>query len=514
MQNWADGYVTDSPYSEEYISALSPVELRLPLVLAGLTPPPLDEGFEYCELGCGQGLTTALLAQAYPQGRFTATDFNPTHVAHARRFCAERGIGNAAFFDDSFAEFLARDLPQFDYIGLHGVWSWVSDEQRGLLRDFLARKLKVGGVAYVSYNAKPGKLLHDPLRRLFRDLSGDPAAPVEHRAGRGMDLMKRCLDEPFGVFKIIKERKRMVEGFSRKEAAYLAHEYMNEHWRSFYCDQVHADLAAARLSFVATLDPVLNLEALSVPPALAEDYRRLAGASQKHLFRDLLLNVAFRKDLFVRGPLPLTEAGQRRAWDTTCLGRAPFHSGFVQEFGCPAGVIRLDRDPLARTAYDLLGERSASMSELFGLAPGGAPEMLNVLLLLLASEQVRPFAAARGIPDGGLGLEPAGAASLREAVENGKGCWLASPVLGNAVQFTLDECLMLDAMLRGIPGDELPARLAADTFAARRGIEVEGREVKSEADLAAFFTRRWAEWRPTVPRELARIGVLAPGRRD
>lgn len=512
MQRWADGYCTETPYSEEYISALAPAELRLPLVLAGLAPPPLEEGFEYCELGCGQGLTTALLAAAHPQGRFTATDFNPTHIAHARRFCAERGIANAAFFDDSFAEFAARDLPRFDYIALHGIWSWVSAEQREALLDFLASRLKVGGVAYVSYNAKPGKLLHDPLRRLFRDLAGDPAAPAERRAARGMDLLTRCLDEPFGVFRIIKERPRIMEGLSRKEAAYLAHEYMNEHWESFYCDQVHADLARARLSFVATLDPVLNMEALSVPPALAEDYRRLPSAPLKHLFRDLLLNVAFRKDLFVRGPLPLDEAGQRRAWETTFLGRAPFHPGFVEEFGCPAGVVRLDRDPLARRAYDLLGGRSASMAELFALAPQGPQEMLNILLLLLASEQVRPFAAACEIPDGGLGLGRANAASLRSAVENGKGCWLCSPAFGNAVLLTLDECLMLDAMLRGVPDGEIPAQVAADTFAARRGIEVEGREVKSEADLAEFFARRWTEWRPSAPRDLARIGVLAPAR--
>ena len=509
MPTWADGYPTDSPYSEEYISALSPVELRLPLVLAGLTPPPLAEGFDYCELGCGPGLTTALLAAAHPQGRFFATDFNPTHIAQARRFCAERGIANAFFFDDSFAEFASRDLPQFDYIALHGVWSWVSAEQRALIREFLGRKLKVGGAAYVSYNAKPGKLLHDTVRRVLRDLSGDPGAPAEERAAAGMDLLNRCLKEPYGAFKVIKDRERIMQGLAGKEPSYLAHEYLGEHWESFYCDQVHADLAAARLSYVATLDVVLNLEALSVPPALAEEHRRLPGAAQKLLFRDLLLNVGFRKDLFVRGPLPLSEAGLRRAWETTYLGRAPFHREFVEEFGCPAGVVRLDRDPLARSAYDLLGQRSVSLAELFALAPGGGPEMINVILLLLATEQARPFAAAYDIPDGGLGLAPANAHSLREAVENGKGCWLASPQFGNAVLMTLDECLLLDAMLRGVPADQVPARVAADTFAVRRGIEVEGKHVESEADLAEFLTRRWAAWRPTVPRELARIGVLA-----
>jgi SAM-dependent methyltransferase len=59
-------------------------------------------------------------------------------------------------FDESFAEFASRDLPEFDYIGLHGIWSWISDENRAVIVDFIRRKLKVGGVLYISYNTLPG----------------------------------------------------------------------------------------------------------------------------------------------------------------------------------------------------------------------------------------------------------------------------------------------------------------------------------------------------------------------
>jgi len=43
-------------------------------------------------------------------------------------------------------------LPDFDYIGLHGIWSWISDENRQVIVDFIRKKLKVGGVLYISYN--------------------------------------------------------------------------------------------------------------------------------------------------------------------------------------------------------------------------------------------------------------------------------------------------------------------------------------------------------------------------
>ena len=41
-------------------------------------------------------------------------------------------------YDDSFEQLLARDdLPAFDSISLHGVWSWVSRDNHRLITKFL-----------------------------------------------------------------------------------------------------------------------------------------------------------------------------------------------------------------------------------------------------------------------------------------------------------------------------------------------------------------------------------------
>ena len=70
--------------------------------------------------------------------------------------------------DQAFGEFCSRtDLPDFDFIGLHGIWSWVSNENRHILVDFIRRKLKVGGVLYISYNCFPGWSPSYPLRQMF-----------------------------------------------------------------------------------------------------------------------------------------------------------------------------------------------------------------------------------------------------------------------------------------------------------------------------------------------------------
>src|SRR5690606_16850084 len=81
---------------------------------------------------------------------------------------AQASGSNAHLFDEAFADFCARsNLPDFDFIGLHGIWSWISDDNRQSIVDFIRRRLKVGGVLYVSYNTQPGWAAMVPLRELL-----------------------------------------------------------------------------------------------------------------------------------------------------------------------------------------------------------------------------------------------------------------------------------------------------------------------------------------------------------
>ena len=77
-------------------------------------------------------------------GLIFGTDFNPSQASFAQELSALDESG-AVVYDDSFEEFANRtNLPDFDYIGLHGIWSWVSDENRKIIVGFLKKKLKLG----------------------------------------------------------------------------------------------------------------------------------------------------------------------------------------------------------------------------------------------------------------------------------------------------------------------------------------------------------------------------------
>src|SRR6185312_16264639 len=114
--------------------------------------------FACCELGCGRGQTSLVLAALNPQSEFHAVDFHPSHVAHAQEQARLAQLSNITVHERSFEDLTgpgAPALPRFDVITMHGVWSWIAPELQRAILAFINARLKPGGFVYVSYNALP-----------------------------------------------------------------------------------------------------------------------------------------------------------------------------------------------------------------------------------------------------------------------------------------------------------------------------------------------------------------------
>lgn len=125
----AAGYVTDIAYVPGFYPQMAPVSLRHVAALNGVVPPATSAGFRYLELGCGLGRSFTTLAAADPRGEFIGVDLNPDHTAAAARDIAAGGLANARVITGDFAS-LPHDLGEFEFIALHGVFSWVAPEDR------------------------------------------------------------------------------------------------------------------------------------------------------------------------------------------------------------------------------------------------------------------------------------------------------------------------------------------------------------------------------------------------
>ena len=165
MNPWTSGYVADIGYTFGYYTELNPQRVPFALLAAGIAPPSISSA---CELGFGQGLSINLHASASGVN-WWGTDFNPAQAGFAQELSAA-SQANCSLFDQSFEDFSERaDLPEFDFIGLHGIWSWISDGNRAVIVDFIAKRLKVGGVLYISYNTLPGWAAFAPMRHLMTE---------------------------------------------------------------------------------------------------------------------------------------------------------------------------------------------------------------------------------------------------------------------------------------------------------------------------------------------------------
>ena len=164
--DWTAGYASDVEYTAGFYREQSPAYLNFVCVLNGFEPVALNKSFTYFELGFGRGLTANVMAAANPQGQFYAADFNPAHVAGARQLATSAHLENLILLENSFAELAdghVKGLPQFDFITLHGIYTWVTAENREHIVNFIARYLRPGGIIYLSYNAMPGWAATLPL---------------------------------------------------------------------------------------------------------------------------------------------------------------------------------------------------------------------------------------------------------------------------------------------------------------------------------------------------------------
>ena len=76
----------------EWIPALEGVEDKL------------KAGAVVADVGCGHGASTMLMAQAYPNSRFTGFDYHPASIERARELAAEAGVADRASFEVAMAQ--------------------------------------------------------------------------------------------------------------------------------------------------------------------------------------------------------------------------------------------------------------------------------------------------------------------------------------------------------------------------------------------------------------------------
>ena len=309
MTDWTAGYVADIGYTFGYYQELNPLRAKLAFLNAGLACPEFGTA---CELGFGQGVSTNIHAAATIT-QWSGTDFNPSQAAFAQELAAVSGNG-AKLFDQAFEEFAARpELPEFDYIGLHGIWSWISNENRAFIVEFIKKKLKVGGVLYISYNTQPGWAAMVPMRDLLTEHS-----EVMGAAGQGIvpriDAALAFADKLFATNPTFARANpnvaAKVKAIGGQNRNYVAHEYFNRDWLPMSFADMGRWLEPAKLGFACSANYLDYVDAINLSAEQQTLLAEIPDAMFRQTVRDFMVNQQFRKDYWVKGARKLSPLEQ------------------------------------------------------------------------------------------------------------------------------------------------------------------------------------------------------------
>jgi SAM-dependent methyltransferase len=387
MNDAADGYRTDIDYTYCYYPELNPLRLRLAFLNAGLKVPTITAA---CELGFGQGMSLAIHAAASPV-HWHGNDINPAHAAFARHLAAASGT-EVGLHETSFAEFAQRpDLPAFDYIGLHGVWSWISDRNRAAIVSFVQRKLRPGGVLYVGYNALPGWAAFVPMRHLlveYANRAGGEGRDIADRIDDAVDFLARLLatDPAFARENpSIGDRFKLLEEEDRR---YLAHEYFNRDWQPMHFATVADWLAPAKVCYACSADFADHVNALSLSTAQRSLLDKIADRRLRQSVGDLIANPLFRRDYWVKGVERVSPAERAEALrrERVIAVEHPWELPFELRAALALSEAR-PGDAVPAAILEILGDRNAwSLGEIErALKPKEvSPDRIADILILIA----------------------------------------------------------------------------------------------------------------------------------
>lgn len=502
MASWTDGYVTELDYTHGFYREEAPSWLNYGAMCQSMRSPALDRPFHYCELGCGQGYTTNLLAAANPLGQFYATDFNPSHIHQARTLAQAAALENVRFFDLDFQAFDRLDLPDFDFIALHGIYSWVSPSCRQQIVDFLAHHLKVGGLVYLSYNALPGWSRLQPLREVMSASVAASNGTLTQKIDEAIALLDRLIEHKALCFANNPDAISWVGNLKQLSRNYLAHEYFNTYWQPFHYREVAQDLDRAKLTFMGSATLAEQMHRFCLQPEQLETYGQTGDPILRETLKDAYLNTMFRRDVFVRGASALNGPQQLQQLNQLGFALTAPIAAIPKERKFQAVTVKLDTEPFVGLAA-ALQERSLTFAELHQRLPQVPIADLNLsLAIAIDGGWIQP--CLPGVADGSAARR-FNRVVWEQAALNAPLSHVAVPLTGNAI--ALDRTGQL--FLRALDLERSPTQYALEVYQSQ-GLRLmkDDRPVENEADALAILDAEWDRFDQGVLPLLRSLQVL------
>lgn len=507
MADWGAGYVTDTAYVHDFCRVQTPAILSLAalsrnVAAAGGRGEPLS----YCDLGCGQGFTANLVAAANPRAEVFAADFNPTHIAGARTLADAASLKNIVFREAGFDE-LRQDatLPDFDIICLHGVYSWISPENRRTVVALIRRRLKSGGLLYISYDAMPGWAGIAPLRRLLVQQHAASGGASQTGLAQALAFADKLKELGALFHRMYPYVDVQWERLKKLPASYLAHELLTRDWQAFSFTDVAAELAEAKLTFVGSAHLTDHVDRVNFTEQQQTFLAQIGDRALGEATRDMIIGRQFRRDIFVKGVASVRPLPARERWLDTRFALTTPANEIDLTFDTALGTIQL-RPDMYKPVIEVLDRGPMTVRELVASPPAAKLEwggLTDAIKVLVGRGDLQPALPAEDEAERTASAHAFNAAVTALAKDSDDLGYLASPVTGGGVR--VDRLTQLHLQAKRDGGDPVEA-LAA--LAERGGgiVDRNDNKLAPEEARVALEDRVAGMERRTIPL-LERLGI-------
>lgn len=280
-------------------TAINNLEARARLM--GLQPAPAANA-KVLELGCSMGGNIITQALYYPDAEFVGIDLSGRQVAQGNAIIEKMGLKNVRLEEKDILT-IDESFGKFDYIIVHGIWSWVPDAVKDKIFSICRNNLTEHGIAYISYNVYPGWKRQEQLREIMYFAGRDVLEePLEARTRKGLDALKALAE-------ILENDKGLggggklpaIQKILNQNTYYVAHEYMEIFNDPIYVNGFIEWANRHRLAYIGDTD--LHVSFVSwMAEHTRERILALAGGDYiaKEFYSDILSDRQFRRSLLCR----------------------------------------------------------------------------------------------------------------------------------------------------------------------------------------------------------------------
>jgi methyltransferase-like protein/SAM-dependent methyltransferase len=255
------------------------------------------------ELGCGVGVNLLAMAQLFPDSDFVGVDASEKQIECGRQALEDAGIRNARLIAGDLSK-IEEDLGKFDYILVHGLFSWVPGSVKDAILRIGGERLNPGGITYISYNCLPGWRMRGALRDMMimhTDGIPDLLGKVAQAKALIKFLAESCSEEtPYGKY-----LRQELDMLTKVDDSYIAHEFLETENDALYFRDFLVEAAKHGLGYLGDAEPSTMIVD-NMPDKAAQTLKSLnlnLIASEQYM--DFLRNRMFRSTLLCHASSPI-----------------------------------------------------------------------------------------------------------------------------------------------------------------------------------------------------------------